>query len=338
MPPFRFAAKNVFLTYAQADGLVDKDNVFDSLKARFNPMKIIVGQEQHQDGGLHFHVVMSFAAMVETRNERMFDLGTCHPNIQTVRSIKNAVAYCAKDGNYKVDGFVVNDMESLVENAIREADAGGSTGEIIVRVVRSAGDRGLKVINQLETFVNYLRKPGVVHEPQREYPGNFVLPAIEGWKIEQFVRDIALPIGDRGTRKSIWLTGPSRLGKTVLARSLGTHWYMNGAWNVDCYSDEAEYGVLDDIEWERLKPYYKGILGCQLDVTVTDKYRRKSVIRGGKCVIVITNEQPEFSNEERYWLNANVHFVDVFMPLYNQIEFVLEEDEDNNQFVIPSSD
>ena len=115
----------------------------------------------------------------------------------------------------------------------------------------------------------------------------------------------------RGDRKSLWIYGPSRLGKTVLARSLGYHWYMQGAWNVDAYDDEADYGVLDDIPWENLQRYYKGLLGIQMDVTVTDKYKKKSVITHGRPVIVITNELPTFTVAEAAWLETNVvfHFI-----------------------------
>jgi hypothetical protein len=41
-------------------------------------------------------------------------------------------------------------------------------------------------------------------------------------------------------------------------------------------------------------------------VTVTDKYRKNSVYRGGLGVIVISNELPGFTLEESDWLHVNL--------------------------------
>lgn len=118
--------------------------------------------------------------------------------------------------------------------------------------------------------------------------------------------------GDRLAIKSIWFCGPSMFGKTCLAESLGQHWYMQNMWNLECLSDnEAVYGVLDDIEWESLQISYKAVLGRQLNVNLTDKYKRKTLYKLGYPVIVCSNELPDFSLTQRTWLRENVLFYDI---------------------------
>ena len=48
--------------------------------------------------------------------------------------------------------------------------------------------------------------------------------------------------------KSLVLWGPTRVGKTQLARVFGDHWYMNVDWDVMQVRSEALYGVIDDFD------------------------------------------------------------------------------------------
>lgn len=83
---------------------------------------------------------------------------------------------------------------------------------------------------------------------------------------------------------------------------------MGFTWSMDCINDSADYGVIDDIEWDKLRYNYKAILGLQEDVTLTDKYRPKKTFKLGKPVIVCTNEVPCFTDIEKSWLSVNVAF------------------------------
>lgn len=170
---------------------------------------------------------------------------------------------------------------------------------------------------QISGYVDRMMKPSAIHLPVKVFPGEFRIrcPFLAG-VITQFIEDASVGRADRGNRRSLWLHGPSRYGKTVLARSLGIHWYMNGGWNVDNLDDDADYGVLDDLTWDQLKYNYRGMLGLQRDVVVTDKYKKKSNVKGGRPVIVLTNELPEFTNYELAWLAINVTFVEIAEQLY----------------------
>lgn len=317
---FRFQGKYAFLTYAQADGL-SKDAIVWALRDKVPaPEAWAVGEEEHQDGGKHFHAIVRYAQRVDIRDARFWDVDGFHPNVQSARAWKQVLQYCIKGGDYIEDGFEVAVARPDIFTVVQEEIArDGTVTECITAIMARTGTAGLRLYNQIQGYVERVKKPTALHQAIKYYPDDFV--AVDdalGGHILKFILDIAQGAGLRGDRKSLWIYGPSRMGKTVLARSLGSHWYMMGSWNVECYDDNADYGVLDDLEWDTLKRYYKGMLGCQMDVTVTDKYKKKSVIKGGRPVIILTNELPTFTVAEAGWLEANVAFHYVGTKLFEE--------------------
>lgn len=316
--PFRFAAHKAFLTYPRADAIPSKEALFHFLLSLGTAFRCVVGREEHADGGIHYHAVLEFRDKFQSRNKYIFDFEGCHPNIARPRSVKDVIAYTIKDGDYVNQGFAIGEIQSLVSLCRDAAAAQTTVANAVVAVVTLAGDRGLRSISMIERFLQLIMKEKTKYEPLRAYPDDFKRLDIDGipyrWMdpVERFSIGIAFPAA-RGTRdehsKSLWLYGPSRMGKTQLARSLGTHWYMMSQWNAERLDSTAQYGVMDDIPWESMKFNYKGMLGLQIDVTVTDKYRKKTVYDGGIPVIVLSNELPDFTPEERNWLDANVEFV-----------------------------
>lgn len=318
MPAFRISAKNIFLTYARAERIESKEHLVEFLCTK-NPTRFVVSKEEHQDGGVHYHAMLYFVREFDSRDVTVFDYMGHHPNIQGTRSPARVLAYVVKDGDFINGGFKLPgaEKEDVYTVVSEEVATGTEPTEVIRAVVARLGTVGLRMYTQVAQYVDRMMQPSRVYEPIRDWPLDFVaLPLALDTALVQFLHDVDEGFGERGDRKSLWLYGPSRMGKTVLARSLGLHWYMNQAWNVECYSDAASYGVLDDIEWPALQRYYKGLLGLQKHVTVTDKYKKKSMIAGGKPVIVLTNTLPIFSVEEALWLEANVVFVHVNQRLY----------------------
>jgi len=112
------------------------------------------------------------------------------------------------------------------------------------------------------------------------------------------------------------LVGASRTGKTEWARSLGSHVYYNGLFNLDDWNSEASYVVFDDFNIEFV-PQYKSWFGAQKTFTVTDKYRKKRTINWGKPLIWIGNEDPRNGkNVDRDWMAMNAIFVFIRDNLY----------------------
>lgn len=124
--------------------------------------------------------------------------------------------------------------------------------------------------------------------------------------------------------KSLVLIGPSKVGKTVWARSLGLHSYFGMLFNVVDYNDKCDYAVFDDID-ARYFPNYKGWLGAQPEFTFTGRYARNRTIRWSRPVIWCTNEDPRYIYNDkrepapiwdRDWLEENCTFVTLHARLY----------------------
>lgn len=102
MPPsFRIQTKHVFLTYSQANN-VDHNDLFTHLCGLHNPIRVRVGRELHDDGGVHYHAFIQWSKPCETRDVRFFDWAGIHPNVVSrIRDIRATYDYCGKDGNTK---------------------------------------------------------------------------------------------------------------------------------------------------------------------------------------------------------------------------------------------
>lgn len=308
---FRVQGKHIFLTYPRAERIASKGDLLLFLRDKVpTPIKWAIAEETHQDGGIHYHALLAYQSKVDIRDIHFYDYQGHHPNIQSARAPKQVLLYVVKEDRHPlVQGFDIvrdEDIYTVMKEEIGNRDHATEALEVILD---RTGTKGLRLYTNIERFVDRVMKPNAVHQPMYSYPLDFPVSDVylEN-KITKFILDVMDGVGPRGDRKSLWLYGESRLGKTCLARSLGTHWYMNGAWNVDCHDDRASYGVLDDIPWESLGRYYKGMLGLQQDVTVTDKYKKKAVIKHGRPVIILTNELPVFTVQENLWLQANVVF------------------------------
>lgn len=97
--PFKFDSRTFFLTYAQSGDLT-QDQIVEHINSVKSTIWIRIARELHEDGSPHFHVVGKFTSRFQSRNERIFDVGGKHPNIQPVRSIRDALQYVAKDGEF----------------------------------------------------------------------------------------------------------------------------------------------------------------------------------------------------------------------------------------------
>lgn len=118
---------------------------------------------------------------------------------------------------------------------------------------------------------------------------------------------------------SLILCSPTRYGKTEWARSLGNHWYMCGMFNLEEYSEDVDYGILDDVSIDLFKYQYKQWMGCQKEFDTTDKYKRKVHIRFGKPIIFLCNnkEYDKMRSEWDWdWIEGNAFIVKLTNKLY----------------------
>lgn len=130
--------------------------------------------------------------------------------------------------------------------------------------------------------------------------------------------------------KCLVIIGPSRLGKTLVARSFGRHSYFHGNWNIEQYDPDAIYNIFDDIKGQLSAFDFKSFLGAQHDISVTDKYHKKKTYKNGKPAIYLSNNDPlstKHGRDARDWLKANCIFVYVTTPLCNIAREALERDQ-----------
>ena len=96
---------------------------------------------------------------------------------------------------------------------------------------------------------------------------------------------------------------------------------LRGLFNMDQYDDDADYAVFDDIAGGlEFFHSYKQWLGCQMEFTVTDKYRHKRHIKFGKYTIYVANSDPrEDPKVDVNWLNGNCYFLYLDSPAFPRL-------------------
>lgn len=124
-----------------------------------------------------------------------------------------------------------------------------------------------------------------------------------------------------GRMLSLVVYGESRTGKTLWARSLGTHIYCIGLVSGDeCMkTEEVEYAVFDDVRGGiKFFPSYKEWLGCQEYVTVKRLYKEPKLMKWNKPTIWLSNTDPrnEVLQSEAQWMEKNCIFVEVNDPIF----------------------
>lgn len=125
MPTFKFDSSSCFLTYAQSD--LSTTEIVDHLRSLADIEWARICQESHQDGHPHQHVVCKWSRRIQSRNARLFDIRGYHPNVQRVRSIKKALEYVSKDGEFTDYGTIPTEFRPSFD--IMEAASTMSEGE-----------------------------------------------------------------------------------------------------------------------------------------------------------------------------------------------------------------
>lgn len=127
-----------------------------------------------------------------------------------------------------------------------------------------------------------------------------------------------------GRCKSLVLFGDSRTGKTLWARSLGTHVYtvgmVSGSELKKVENADVKYAIFDDIRGGiKFFPAFKEWLGAQAFVTIKELYREPALTKWGKPSIWISNDDPRHAMEpgDISWLEANCVFIEVSAPIFH---------------------
>lgn len=229
-------SKTLFLTYSQVneDGrthfLSAPHNHFDFVSTTLGtPSRYRLARESHEDGGYHFHAYLGFETAVRIRSAARLDFGQHHPNIQSVRT-----------GHRRTWDYVGKDGDIIYEQGAAPDPTGGPSGSSGESVWAEAARAESE-----EEFYSILRNGApryyiLYHRQLEHYAAKFYAVQPEPYRSPTFT-DLTGPriaewkdqatIGFNGSghrRRSLILWGPTRTGKTVWARSLGTFLTLSG--------------------------------------------------------------------------------------------------------------
>lgn len=302
--PFRCNAKNVFLTYPRCT--LTKDELLQGIIAALPPNRLewaVVCVEHHEDGTPHLHASLGFTSKLDIRNEAKFDIAGFHPNIQPTSSVDNANKYLEKEDNDVLRYGNVPEPGTKKRKIDYGAviDSSSSSTEFIANLERVDPRMVITSFSSVLAFAQHRFKPcEIVYESPytiADFP--FVPPEFTDWISEYFVQ----PRKPRPL--SMVLIGPTRCGKTALARSLGRHMYFNTMVDFkNGWDDSVEYAIFDDFGFEFI-PNKKCFFGAQDEFAITDKYSGKRSVKWGKPSIFLINE-PYVWPEDFYKKNTVV--------------------------------
>jgi len=129
MARFRARAKAFILTFPQTSEDVQRQfssnggTFLESVQRDFeDPVCIRIGRESHSDGGIHFHVFLSFESPVTVNRPDAFDYFGAHGNIKSVRSTPR-----------KVYDYVTKDGDVVFEHGEAPPERGNASGDVAGR-------------------------------------------------------------------------------------------------------------------------------------------------------------------------------------------------------------
>lgn len=322
---YQLKSQTLFLTYPQCPiPFEDFVQVLFSLPC-FTTYPIdgyVISREAHQDGGTHYHCLLSTSQPVRTRDSTLFDLHfdgvRYHGNYQSARNVRQVYEYVIKDGEFFED---LGSLERRVNRPIKATWASAleaSSYEEACEIVQQSFPR--EWINNGERIRANLRHQfpetsGSVQFPTFAPESFTVPPALSAW-----VRDELNNPDPNVRRKSLILYGPSRTGKSCWARSLGPHIYQTCQLSIPDLLGKCDerFVILDDFPESSLEkellPFYKSLFGCQPSITLRALYRNPKLIEWNVPVVWLCNNLPAFPDPD--WMRENCVIVQIRNKLF----------------------
>jgi len=213
--PNRLRATGFFLTYSQT--VIPRDDICRWFRNEQRLKRVIVGQEHHEDGNLHWHVCVEYECNREVRMG-YFDIGGEHPNIKVWQRsggstyeqwFLNHWKYCKKEDPTP---YIIGEEPKLKESRKRKRDENFSEAFEIARHQGVAQamtyleeacpyDLGTKYDQIYRTMMAIRNSYLKVQEPARSVSEFKNAPPLVEWH-------------------SLYINGPTSCGKTAWARAL----------------------------------------------------------------------------------------------------------------------
>lgn len=102
---FRLRGKNFFLTFPQCPEELTKEYLKETWSSQWlNLTNMTIGEERHDDGGKHFHILLQFPKAMDIIDPSYFDIilsenKVLHGNYQVAKNMKAVKNYVRKEGN-----------------------------------------------------------------------------------------------------------------------------------------------------------------------------------------------------------------------------------------------
>lgn len=254
--------------------------------------------------------MVEFEKRVDVRDTRYFDVLGRHPNIVRPKSTNADLLavwnYCTKDKVVYGNMPTAPQLRSI--NDTWHDAVWASSKEEFFDIIKNGDPRSLVMgWSNVSAYAERWFTVPLAAPPPRVFSDNLLDPLMIMW------RDVERHQAERP--KSLIIVGPSRLGKTEWARSLGPHCYFGGMFDLSQINvGHDEYAVFDDVKQDGLE-WYKQMVGAQRVVTLSDKYIKKRTFVWGKPTIWLFNDLDMHWREDR-WLSANAIIVDINQPLF----------------------
>ncbi|ALE29838.1 replication associated protein [Lake Sarah-associated circular virus-51] len=319
---FRIDARHLELTYSRCNATVEDITEFleTTVASSAQCHSWFAAREYHQDGVPHYHILVKFNKRRTFRNSREYDFNGHHPRIKPVRNVHDYFRYISdpskpsRDTTFASTGWmdpIPRDGARGGGRGRRDDDLGGdgcTWGDIVRADGKDEYFTLLKLhkprdyclnLQRLEYTASRLFTAITPYVPEYEYDTFNVPEELHEWAT------VGRHLQPRP--KSLIICGPSRIGKTEWARSIGLHTYWYGQCNIDSWNDKMEYLIMDDFSPEITKylPLWKGYFGAQKELNVTQKYRGIYTKLFRVPVLWLCNQIPILKDWEQEWLNMN---------------------------------
>lgn len=217
-------AKNWILTFPQCD--TPKESALSKIQDKWKNQELtfaIIAEEKHKDGTPHLHILLSFKNKFITRDRHVFDfIAMKHGSYETVRSLKDAINYVMKEGNYlKIGNIPLENGSQKVSKStvVAEMLRSGKTLEEIWEAEPGFCLLNMKKIKELSFWIASLNQskslPGLKYPISYEGEDEATLQIVD-W----LNTSLSSPLPFKA--KQLYIFGPSNYCKTSLLQKISS--------------------------------------------------------------------------------------------------------------------